>query len=169
MGRIAKPHGLAGEVVVDLVTNRTERLEAGVTLFTSASSSFTSASSSPSASASDPNSAVTELVVERSSRFGARWIVRFDGIVDREGAERARGWKLFAPPVEEAEALWVDELVGAEVFDQSGTQVGRVASVLANPASDLLELEGGGLIPLVFVTESGAGKVVVDIPEGLLE
>ena len=44
-------------------------------------------------------------------------------------------------------------------------------AVEANPASDLLVLESGGLIPLRFVTESdaAAGTLVVDIPEGLLD
>jgi 16S rRNA processing protein RimM len=44
-----------------------------------------------------------------------------------------------------------------------------VASLVANPASDLLELEGGGLIPLVFVVERTEGRITVDIPAGLLE
>jgi hypothetical protein len=49
--------------------------------------------------------------------------------------------------------------------------VGRVAAVEANPASDLLVLESGALIPLNFVTghDAAAGTVDVDIPEGLLE
>jgi 16S rRNA processing protein RimM len=148
VGRIAKPHGLKGEVVVDLVTNRTERLEPGTALSTSAG---------------------PVLVVEASSPFGTRWIVTFAGVSDREAAEEVRGWKLLAPPIDEPEALWVDELVGASVSDQSGRHLGTVAAVVANPASDLLELEGGALIPIVFVVESAAGQVVVDIPDGLIE
>jgi len=43
--------------------------------------------------------------------------------------------------------------------------------VEANPASDLLVLESGGLIPLRFVTQrdAAAGTLVVDIPDGLLD
>jgi len=39
-----------------------------------------------------------------------------------------------------------------------------------NPASDLLVLTGGGLIPLRFVIDHQAGvRVTVDVPEGLLD
>ncbi len=63
------------------------------------------------------------------------------------------------------------ELVGASVRDASGALVGRVAAVEANPASDLLVLESGALIPLHFVTahDAAAGTVDVEIPEGLLD
>jgi hypothetical protein len=46
-----------------------------------------------------------------------------------------------------------------------------VAAVESNPASDLLVLESGGLIPVRFVTghDPSAHTVDVDIPEGLLE
>jgi 16S rRNA processing protein RimM len=148
VGRIAKPHGLAGEVVVDLVTNRTERLDAGTVLFTESG---------------------TRYVVSESKPFGKRWIVSFDEITDRLGADRARGLTLFGEPIEDEDALWVDELVGSDVVDQNGRGLGKVTSLLANPASDILELEGGGLIPLVFLVDRADGRLVVDIPEGLIE
>ncbi len=46
-----------------------------------------------------------------------------------------------------------------------------MAAVEANPASDLMVLESGGLIPVRFVTahDAAAGTVDVDIPEGLLD
>ena len=47
--------------------------------------------------------------------------------------------------------------------------LGRVAAVEANPASDLLVLESGALVPMVFVVEAAAGRVVVDPPAGLLD
>ncbi len=79
--------------------------------------------------------------------------------------------ELGAEAVEIPGKLWVHELVGALVFSTDGTPLGTVRAVEANPASDLLVLETGGLIPLRFVTESdaAAGTLVVDIPEGLLD
>ena len=55
--------------------------------------------------------------------------------------------------------------------DATGAELGLVASVEANPASDLLVLESGGLIPVRFVTghDADARTVDVDIPDGLLE
>jgi 16S rRNA processing protein RimM len=42
-------------------------------------------------------------------------------------------------------------------------------SVEANPAHDLLVLESGALVPMVFVVEQSEGRVVIDPPEGLLD
>jgi 16S rRNA processing protein RimM len=47
--------------------------------------------------------------------------------------------------------------------------LGRVAAIEANPAHDLLVLEGGALVPIVFVVSSEPGTVVIDPPEGLFD
>jgi 16S rRNA processing protein RimM len=103
---------------------------------------------------------------------GDRYIVSFAGCADRAAAERLRGVELSAEALDQPGTLWVHELVGALVRDVDGMELGRVAAVEANPASDLLVLEGSGaLIPLHFVTghDAAAGTVDVDIPEGLLD
>jgi 16S rRNA processing protein RimM len=115
------------------------------------------------------------LTVERSRLLRpGRYVVAFAGVGDRSAAEQLRGWELQAPQLDEGEApgtLWVHELVGAMVRDAAGTELGRVTAVEANPASDLLVLESGGLIPVRFVTalDSSARTVEVDVPPGLLE
>jgi 16S rRNA processing protein RimM len=149
IGRVTKAHGLRGEVVVQLWTDVTERLDVGSVLTT-------------------PRGTLT---VEAARPFQDRWIVQFEGIVDRSQAERMRGIELEAEALDIPGKLWVHELVGATVFGLDGAELGTVASVEANPASDLLVLESGGLIPLRFVTEDdpAAGRLVVDIPEGLLD
>jgi 16S rRNA processing protein RimM len=143
VGRVAKPHGLRGQVVVELITNRTERLA--------------------------PGARFGDLVVTEVKPHGHRWIVGFEGVVDREGADLLRGRVLEAEPIEDPDALWVHELIGADVVDTSGTWLGVVAAVEANPASDLLVLDAGGLVPLRFVVDHEDGKVVVDPPAGLLD
>jgi 16S rRNA processing protein RimM len=103
---------------------------------------------------------------------GDRHIVSFAGCADRAAAERLRGVELSAEALDQPGTLWVHELVGAVVRDVDGVELGRVAAVEANPASDLLVLEeSGALIPLHFVTghDAAAGTVDVDIPEGLLD
>jgi 16S rRNA processing protein RimM len=121
--------------------------------------------------------------VRRASRHGGpdpagritrdRWIVSFEGIENRNEAERLRGTVLSGEPLDHdddaADELWVHELVGSELFDPAGRVLGRVAAVEANPASDLLVLESGHLVPMVFVVEVAAGRVVVDPPAGLLD
>lgn len=101
----------------------------------------------------------------------ARWLVFFSGMDTREAAEAVRGIVLQAEPLDlvDEDTLWIHELVGAELFDTSGEVVGTVAEVEANPASDLLVLEDGRVIPLTFVTRSGDGTLVVDGPPGLLD
>jgi len=137
-------------VVVDLWTDQTQRLSPGSVLA----------------------SARGNLRVVSSKPFGHdRFIVQFEDVADREAADRLHGVDLEAEPLEVPGTLWVHELVGATVRDGDGTELGRVAAVEANPASDLLVLESGGLIPLRFVTrhDVAAGTVEVDLPEGLLD
>lgn len=161
IGRIVKAHGIRGEVVVEAVTNRPERFAAGSVLY-----------------AGERALPVRQASVQggpdpagRMSRD--RWIVSFEGIDDRTTAERLRGTVLTGdPPAEGDDAgdeLWVHQLVGSELFDPAGRKLGRVAAVEANPASDLLVLESGALVPMVFIVEATDGRVVVDPPAGLLD
>jgi 16S rRNA processing protein RimM len=106
----------------------------------------------------------------RSSPRRDRFIVTFDGVEGIDAAEELRDTELSAPPIDDPEALWVHQLIGSVVEDQTGALVGTVASVEANPASDLLVLADGRLIPLRFVVVSVPGeRVVVDVPDGLLD
>ncbi len=113
------------------------------------------------------------LTVVWSKPFGPdRYIVQFGDVADRSAAEALRGLELEAEPLDDVpDVLWVHELVGATVRDTAGRSLGTVASVEANPASDLMVLESGGLIPVRFVTahDAAARTVDVDIPEGLLD
>lgn len=148
VGRITKPHGLGGEVLVSLSSDRTERLDVGSELTTSDG----------------------VLVVRASRPHQDRYIVSFEGIGDRDAAEAVRGTALFAEPIEDPDALWVHELVGATVVERDGTRRGVVESVVANPAADLLSLDSGALVPVVFVTGPPRdGVVEVDCPDGLFD
>jgi len=108
------------------------------------------------------------LEVVASKPFKHRWIVDFAGVASREAADALHGATLSAEPVDDPDALWVHELIGAEVVTPDGRTWGEVASVLDAPASDLLELDDGTLVPVVFVVDHRPGQVVVDPPEGLL-
>jgi 16S rRNA processing protein RimM len=150
VGRVVKPHGVRGDVIVELVTDRTERLDPGSVLMT----------------------ANGEVCVQRAARQGTgsgRWIVKFSGVDDRTAAEALRTQVLSAPALNVPGTLWVHELIGREVIDSGGAYLGTVASVEANPASDLLVLDSGGLVPLRFFVGYAEGRIVVDIPPGLLD
>ena len=151
VGRVDRPHGIKGEVVVSLVTNRAERLNPGAELQTSDST----------------------LVVRRARPLENRWLVTFEGYADRDAAERLRGAVLLAEPLEDPDELWVHRLIGAEVVCSAGVARGRVSAVQANPASDLLVLDGGALVPLTFVVSvegaGGSARILVDEPAGLFD
>jgi 16S rRNA processing protein RimM len=153
VGRIARAHGLRGEVLVELTTNRSERVDVGSVLL-----------------AEDRS-----LTVLRSTPHQERWIVAFEGVESREAADGLRGRTLSAEPIEDPEALWVHDLVGSRLVDQEGADRGEIVAVESNPASDLAVLDGGGLVPLRFVTwrepagPEGPGIVRAEIPTGLLD
>lgn len=148
VGRIGKPHGLRGEVHVQFVTERSERWSPGAELM-----------------------AGDRVLRVRSARaHQERRLVHFEGVDDRDAAEALRGLVLTADALEpEPDELPVAELVGCDVVDQTGAVVGVVAALEANPAHDLLVLEDGTLVPSVFVVERDDQRIVVDLPEGLLE
>lgn len=148
VGRIARSHGVRGDVVVALTTNRSERVDPGTVLRTASGRA---------------------LEVEASRPHQDKWIVTFGGVRDRNAADSLRGTVLLAAPLEDPGEMWVHELVGAEVVDTTGAARGTVTAVQENPAADLLVLDDGRLIPVVFVTEHRAGRVVVDAPEGLFD
>ena len=149
VGRVGRAHGLRGEVVVKPITNRSERFRTGAELYLDDDRPVTIATSRP---------------------LKDTFVVRFDGVTDRNGAEALRGKLLTAAPIEgDADELWAHDVIGAEVHDRAGALLGRVVAVEANPAHDLLVLDNDALVPVVFVVSHGDGVIVVDPPEGLLE
>ena len=148
VGRIIKAQGLKGQVLVDLWSDRTERLAPGSELL------------------SDRG----PLRVVASIAHQQRFIVTFEGLETREQAEHWRGGVLSAPRLKDESVIWIDQLYDAEVFDANGVRRGVVVGVEANPASDLLVLDSGTLVPLTFVTTVEPNvRIEVDAPEGLFE
>lgn len=150
VGRIVKAHGLKGQVVVDLWTDRVERLSAGGELST-------------------PKG---PLRVRSAHPHQDRFLVWFEGFDSRETADAWRGTVLSAPKLDtdDEDVIWIDELFGARVVDAHGLERGTVVDVEANPASDLLVLDSGALIPLTFVVAVEANtRIEINAPEGLFE
>jgi len=105
----------------------------------------------------------------KAGPHGGRWVVRFEGYSNRESAGALVGACLRAEALPRADGLWVHELIGSEVFGAAGESHGTVASVQANPASDLLVLASGALVPLRFVVSAEPGRITVDVPPGLFD
>jgi len=149
VGRVGRAHGLRGEVIVTPVSNVAARFEPGSTLWIDG----------------------RPRVVASSRPNQHRYVIRFEGVDDRNAAELLRNKTLEAEPLADAPEgeFWVHELVGSEVRDRGGAVLGSVIAVEANPAHDLLVLDGGALVPMVFVVSSQDGVVVVDPPDGLFD
>lgn len=149
LGRIGRAHGLRGEVHVVPITNVAGRFAPGAQLWL-ADEPFEVASSRP---------------------HQDRFVVRFVGIEDRTAAELLRGKTVFGEALDEPPEgeLFVHDLIDAVAYDRDGNELGRVEAVEANPAHDLLVLDNGKLVPIVFVVSHEPGIVVVDPPAGLLE
>lgn len=147
VGRIGRAHGVKGDVLVHLTTDRVERLAAGSRL----------------------KAGERWLTVTASSRSNDRWRVHFAGVDDRDAAETLARVVLMAEPIDDPDALWIHELIGADVVEVGGTSRGRCVAVIDNPAADLLELESGALVPASFVVSAGGGVITIDPPAGLFE
>jgi 16S rRNA processing protein RimM len=165
VARIGKPHGLRGEVTVQLHTDNPQaRLPVGAVLSTRAAA----------------GSGVPKTLTVRSTRIHQGiWLLAFEEIPDRTGAESLRGTRLVAAPDrdDEDDGWYEDDLVGLPVLTRDGTRIGAVTGLDLGPAQDLLvvSLDSGGEAYLPFVdaivpeVDVERGRVVVDPPPGLLE
>lgn len=165
VGRVAKAHGIRGELVVDVRTDAPDERfadEAELTLRRK----------------HGPSAALTV----RSSRWhGNRLLVRFDQVGTREDADALRGCLLVVdtaelPPAEDPEEFYDHELIGLRAEHVDGASVGPVRDVVHGPSGELLVLDVDGhevLVPfvraIVPTVDVEGGRLVLDPPEGLLE
>lgn len=147
VGRITRAHGIKGEVVVDLLTDRAERVQPGTVL----------------------DSDRGPLTIVSSRPFKDGYLVRFEGFETRNETETLRGVRLRAEAPDDDDELWVHKLIGSTVVEVDGTERGDVVAVEANPAADLLVLASGALVPMNFVVSAADGRIVVDTPLGLFD
>ncbi|SFW91166.1 ribosome maturation factor RimM [Amycolatopsis australiensis] len=165
VGRIAKAHGIRGELAVDVRTDSPdERFRVGAAVTTKLR-----------------DGSKRELTIAAAREHSGRLLVRFEEVQTRDVAETLRGALLTVdtdalPPTEDPDEFYDHELAGlrAELLD--GTVVGKVVEVVHSPAGELLELDVDGrsaLVPfvraIVPTVDVAGGRVVLDPPEGLLD
>lgn len=167
VGRIIRPHGIRGEVSVEVRTDSPDqRFAAGSVLGT------------------DPAKA-GPLTVASSRWHAGRLLVRFVETADRTQAEQLRGvWLTVAAsevrPPRDPDEFHDSQLVGLAVVTASGDVVGMVTDVLHH-GQDLLVVEPGvgtGLTPEVLVpfvaeivvrVDLAAARLIINPPPGLLD
>ncbi len=163
VGRIGRPHGVRGEVTVEVRTDDPDlRFVVGAVL------------------ATEPPERGPVTIT------GRRWhrdvlLLTVEGIASREDAETLRDTELLVdvadlPPLEDPESFYDHQLVGLAARLADGTALGEVTSV-RHEGADLLVLQAADgrelLIPFVTAivptVDVAGGFLVVDPPAGLLE
>ena len=180
IGRVIKPHGVRGEVVVDATTDDPKgRFAAGTVL------------------EGRQTGKKLSLTVKTMRPHQGRLLISFEEIPGRTEADSLRGVRFFAEPVvdEEDDAYYDHELIGLRVLNVGAVSeeeatarayegalpepedIGEVSSVIRGPVHRLLEitLDAGGetAVPfvhaLVPIVDLDNGAIVITPPEGLLE
>jgi len=159
VGRIARAHGIKGQVIVNPETDfPEERFRAGVTMFTTRG----------------------PIRLTAARLQNGRPVIGIEGVETMNDAETLAGLELRVP-AEELAALpdgifYHHDLVGCQVVTGAGDAVGTVESVEGTLAGSRLVVAGAKgeiLIPLateICRTIDVAGKrIVIEPPEGLLD
>ncbi len=160
-GAIVRPHGLKGEVVVDLARDLlevvTESLELRVT---------------------GRREGERVLTVERARNHKARKVVQFKGVSTVEDAEALRGWSVWLTreqigPLEEGR-WFVSDIIGIDVYTDGGEYLGKLAEVMHMPGNDVYVVRNGEkeiLLPViddvVRSVDIDSGRMVIHLMEGL--
>ena len=140
VGRVGKPHGLEGAFVVEQASEDPERFAEGATLLVGGEPA---------------------RIVE-SKLAGGRPVIRLDCAPERGAAIELDRDEL--PEPDEGE-YYAFQLVGLEVEEEGGENLGRVTEISSSPANDVLELDTGLALPLVDAcveeVDLEAGRIVV--------
>ena len=166
VGRVGRPHGLRGEVTVEVRTDDPDqRFVAGSSLDTV-----------------PPERG--PLTVAAARWHSGRLLVRFAGYEDRDAADALRDTMLAIDsdqltPLTDPEEYYDHDLIGMHVVTVAGEPVGTVADVLHH-GQDTLVVDGAGpragaeilvpfVAPIVPDVDMAAGRLVIDPPPGLLD
>ncbi|MEE9216204.1 MAG: ribosome maturation factor RimM [Anaerolineales bacterium] len=159
VGRIVRPHGIRGELIVEPYSETIRSIEAGSVVFIeSLQTPYT-------------------ILALRSHRN--RLILRIDGCEDRDAAEKFRGSELLIP-TPAAEPLpdgvyyrW--QILGLSVNEEAGRHLGTVVEILETGANDVYIIRGDGtrelLLPaiedVILEVDLKGGQLLVRLPDGL--
>jgi 16S rRNA processing protein RimM len=166
VGRVAKAHGVTGELAVEI---RTDEPELRFAVDATVTAQLRDRTRRP-------------LTVSAARPHGGRLLVRFAEVVTRDVAESLRGALLLVdaadlPPSDDPDEFYDHELEGLAAVLGDGTPVGSVREVVHGPGGELLVLDrpDGGEVLVPFVraivpeVDVPGRRVVIDPPEGLLE
>ena len=168
VGRIGKPHGIRGEVNVDVRTDEPDRRFAdGARL-----------RAEPPRGSTSP---LRTLTVTSTRWHSGRLLATFEEIPDRNAAEAARGLLLHvtlgpADRPEDPDEYYDHQLAGLAAYDEDGTALGEVTGLVHGGAQDLLIVRTAdgreALVPFVHAlvpeVDVEGGRVVIADRPGLV-
>ena len=152
VGKLRKPHGVAGEIVFEVITDFPERLLAGRQLFVGDEYNL--------------------LTFKNVRSFGELYLVKIDGIDDRDTAGEYRNQYVYvdaqdSPELPDGE-YYHHQLIGLSVVDDNGKELGTLTEILETGANDVYVIstpqEEEILVPALSSTILG-----VDLTNGLIK
>ncbi len=160
-GAIVRPHGIRGEIAVDLKSDLLDLMTEGMKV-----------------RLTTPKGEESRPEVERARAHKGRLVIKFKGVDSRNEAETLRDRALWLTREQVGELpegrYFVEDILGLSVHSESGECLGRVEEVLSMPASDIYVVRGASgeiLLPVVdeVVKEVDleGGRIVVHLIEGL--
>jgi 16S rRNA processing protein RimM len=167
VGRVVKPHGIRGELMVDVSTDSSDvRFAVGSVLFVTSRDGVVQRS----------------VTVTAARPHTGRLLVFFEGVVGRDAAEELRGAVLTAnladlPPITDPDEFYDHQIEGLAVHTVAGDEIGTVREVLHGAGGELLLVDHkeGREVLVPFVrqivpeVDVAGGRIVLDPPPGLLE
>jgi 16S rRNA processing protein RimM len=160
-GAVMRPHGIKGEVVVDIKGDLLELVVDGMEVRTTTR-----------------RGEERILVVEQAREHKGRLIVWFADFDSRDAAESLRGYTLWLSREQVGELgddrWFVQDILGVDVYTEEGEHLGQLAEVMHQPANDVYVVRGADgeiLLPateeVVREVDVVAAKMVVHLIEGL--
>jgi 16S rRNA processing protein RimM len=163
VGRVGKPHGVHGDLLVDIMTDFPDRLVEDVEF-----------------GVGDETGPVAFHRVFRVRLHKGRWLLSVSGIRDRSAVEDWRGRFLFLPEQPLADLpegyYYEHHLVGLTCVDRSGDSLGTVTGLDTDGGQIRLNVRIGRrehqipYVPeIVLEVDLDRSRIVVDPPRGLLD
>jgi 16S rRNA processing protein RimM len=155
IGRILAPHGVHGELKVELLTDFPERFERGARVWLRGQPTR----------------------IEASRPQGRSVLLKLEGIADRAAADAVRGEELLLPqpkPLPDEDVFYQHDIVGLAVETAAGEALGKVESIFSTGANDVFVVRGAQgelLLPaiedVVKQIDLESGRVIVELLPGL--
>ncbi|MEP7131751.1 MAG: ribosome maturation factor RimM [Acidobacteriota bacterium] len=172
VGVVRRPHGLAGEVSVDPMTDFPDRFVSGGEVQWSPAA----------AAAALPGAAETRRLTIRTARpHGERLLLSFEGFDGVDAARTLSGGELSVPDSEaappRADFYYSHQVEGWRCEDREGRLAGVVRTLEQTVAGPLLAIETPSgrealipfVAPIIVSIDDAERRIVIDPPEGLLE